>query len=78
MTRHEYFKKRLSELGMYDADSDYDGMIGQAVEKLSEVFSEQGHSGMSAAITIRLFNKLMGEWDDGTAFTEHRAYQEIK
>jgi hypothetical protein len=29
---HKFFVKRLKELGMYDKDSDYDGMIGNAVE----------------------------------------------
>jgi len=61
-TRHEFFKRRLSELGMYDADSDYDGMIGAAIEELSLVFSKQGHSGGSAQITIGLFNQLFNEW----------------
>ena len=62
--RHEMFKARLAELGMYDDDSDYDGMIGQAVEELSATFGEQGHSGMSAVATVGIFNKLMGEYHD--------------
>ena len=62
MNRHEFFIKRLTELGMYDADSDYNGMIGKAIEELSEVFSKQGHSGMSAEVTIGLFNQLFEEW----------------
>lgn len=62
-TRHEYFQKRLKKLGMFDEDSDYDGMLGRAIEELSLVFSKQGHSGMSAAITTQLFNKLMDEWN---------------
>ena len=61
--RHEFFQRRLRELGMYHHDSDYDGMIGQAVEELSRVFARQGHSGMSAKLTVGLFNKLMDEWD---------------
>ncbi len=61
--RHDFFKRRLQELGMYDDDSDYDGMIGTAVEGLSATFAEQGHSGMSAAVTVALFNKLMHEWN---------------
>ena len=62
MTRHEFFIKRLKELGMYDDDSDYNGMIGKAIEELSDVFGNQGHSGMSAQITMGLFNQLMDEW----------------
>ncbi len=62
MNRHELFIKRLKELGMYDEDSDYEGMIGEAVEELSKTFGEQGHSGMSASVTLGLFNQLMTEY----------------
>jgi len=62
MNRHEYFKKRLKELGVLDKDSDYNGSIGKWVRQLSSVFSKQGHSGTSAEITIDLFNQLMSEW----------------
>ena len=61
--RHDYFKKRVKELGMLDKDSDYDGMIGKSVIQLSSVFSKQGHSGCSADVTCQLFNKLMKEWE---------------
>jgi len=61
--RHSLFQKRLTELGMYDEDSDYDGMIGEAVEELSETFANQGHSGMSAIITLALFNTLFEEYN---------------
>lgn len=62
--RHEMFKARLKEIGMYDDDSDYGGALGIAVEELSETFAEQGHSGASAVITVGLFNKLMDEYHD--------------
>jgi len=60
--RHNFFKKRLRELELYDNDSDYKGMIGQWVEQLSEIFANQGHSGGSATITLGVFNQLMDEW----------------
>lgn len=62
MNRHEFFKKRLKELGMYDKDSDYDGLIGKWIEELSTTFANQGHSGQSAVITTQLFNKIMLEY----------------
>lgn len=62
--RHELFKKRLTKLGMFDDDSDYDGMIGTSILELSEAFAKQGHSGMSAAITVELFSQLMQEYND--------------
>jgi hypothetical protein len=61
--RHQFFIKRLHELGMYDKDSDYEGMLGQAVEELSATFAKQGHSGFSAVVTVGLFNQLMDEYN---------------
>lgn len=61
--RHEFFKKRLQELGVYDKNSDYAGMLGRCVEELSEVFAKQGHSGFSAVTVMGLFNVLFEEWD---------------
>ena len=63
MTRHEFFKDRLRDMGFYDKDSDYGGLIGKWVEELSKLFSEQGHSGASAVITNRVFNQLLKEWN---------------
>jgi len=60
--RHEFFKRRLKEMGLYDTDSDYNGLIGKWVEELSNTFSEQRHSETSAEITLEVFSKLMGEW----------------
>lgn len=45
----------LKSAGLLDGDSDYNGMVGQAVLELIEVFAGQGHSGMSAHMTIELF-----------------------
>ena len=63
-TRHELFKTRIEELGLYDEDSDYRGGIGRAVAMLSAVFGEQEHSGASAQVTMAVFNKLMDEYYD--------------
>ena len=62
-TRHEFFKRRLRELGMYGKDCDYTAMIGRAVEELSEVLDNQGHDGISASIISGLFNQLMDEYE---------------
>lgn len=48
----------LKRVGLFDKDSDYDGMIGEAVSELISTFAEQGHSGMSAMMTRELFYKL--------------------
>ena len=58
MTLIEHAKKEIELIGMFDKDSDYNGMIGESVMELIKVFSEQGHSGHSAAIVSNIFNKL--------------------
>lgn len=51
-------ERELKLAGFYDEDSDYGGMLPEAVLELIEVFSNQGHSGFSANIVRNLFNKL--------------------
>ena len=48
----------LKASGFLSKESDYNGMIGEAVLELIELFAKQGHSGLSASITSNLFNKL--------------------
>jgi hypothetical protein len=58
LTTHAENELRLA--GLLDEDSDYNGMLGQAVLELVKVFSNQGHSGFSASATASLFNELAG------------------
>lgn len=51
-------KVELESAGLFDEDSDYGGLLGKAVLELVEVFSNQGHSGMSASIVRNIFNKV--------------------
>ena len=55
----EHAKMELQIAGLLDENSEYGGMIGEAVIELIEVFSKQGHSGASAPIVINLFKKLV-------------------
>lgn len=48
----------LRRAGLFDDDSDYNGMIGKAVMALIKVFAEQGHSGFSAPMVVQLFTKV--------------------
>ena len=48
----------LQMAGFLSKDSDYDGMVGEAVLELIDIFSKQGHSGASAGIVISIFEKL--------------------
>lgn len=48
----------MNRAGLFDEDADYNGMHARAVMDLIETFDRQEHSGMSAAITLRLFYEL--------------------
>lgn len=54
----QYAKQELELAGLYDKDSDYNGMLAIAVMELIEVFAKQGHSGFSAMRVLELFSKL--------------------
>lgn len=54
----DYAQKELERAGLFDKDSDYGGMLGEAVLALIELFAKQDHSGFSAGLTRELFNKL--------------------
>lgn len=54
----DHANKELKRVGLFDKDSDYDGMLGEGVLELISTFAAQGHSGMSAAMTRELFYKL--------------------
>jgi len=54
----DHAKYELELAGLFDKDSDYDGMLGKAVMELVEVFANQGHSGFSAHQTLKLFNEV--------------------
>jgi len=58
MTLKEFAKSELQRAGWFDDDGAYDGMMGDAVMRLIEVFADQGHSGFSAGMTVKLFQKL--------------------
>lgn len=55
----EHAKIELELAGLLSEESDfYGGMTGKSVLELMEVFSKQGHSGMSAPLVADLFKKL--------------------
>jgi hypothetical protein len=51
-------KEELTRAGLFDRDSDYKGMIGEAVLELVEKFAEQGHSGFSARLVLDIFQRV--------------------
>jgi len=66
----DHSRRELKLAGLFDKDSDYDGMLGDAVMELMEVFAKQGHSGFSAALTRELFSKL-ADWKNLTELTDN-------
>lgn len=54
----EHAKYELQLAGLFDKDSDYDGMLGDAILELVKVFAKQGHSGFSAHQTLKIFNEV--------------------
>lgn len=54
----KYAERELKMAELFDQDSVYGGMIAPAIMELIRVFSDQGHSGYSAQIVLKLFAKV--------------------
>ena len=65
----DHAKRELDLAGLFDKDSDYDGMIGKAVMELCKCFADQGHSGFSANWVLDLFRRL-GKYEPLTPITD--------
>lgn len=53
-----YAEEELRRGGYFDKDGAYGGMLGHAVMKMVREFAQEGHSGMSAGITLAVFKKV--------------------
>lgn len=58
MSLTEFAKDELTRAGLFDKDSDYGGMLGDAVMKMIEQFADEGHTGFSATLAVQAFSKL--------------------
>lgn len=58
MSLQDFARDELKRAGLFDKGSDYDGMLGDAVMKMIDVFAEEGHSGFSAGMAISIFEKV--------------------
>lgn len=54
----DHARQELTNAGLFAEDSDYGGMLGDAVLELVDVFARQGHSGYSAGVTLALFSRV--------------------
>lgn len=82
-----YAHRELTLTGLFDKDSDYDGMLGTASLEIIKLFASQGHSGMSASIVTDLVSRLMRyepltpltygpeEWIDQSEASGHPMWQ---
>ena len=77
MNLKEHAQRELQAAGLFDEDSDYDGMLGASVMELIEAFASQGHSGFSASMTSSLFNKLSRFEPLGPLTGEEDEWQEV-
>lgn len=59
MSSLEYARSELERAGLFDKDSDYEGMVGDAVMEIMEKFGDQGHSGYSASMVTNILTRLM-------------------
>ncbi len=55
----EHAEYELRKAGLYDKDSDYGGELAPCILEVVRKFSEYGHSGGSAGISIEILNKLL-------------------
>jgi len=57
LVSHAEFELRRA--GLFDKDSDYGGMIAEGIMKIVQVFSDEGHSGCSASMTVSILENLL-------------------
>jgi len=70
---YQHALQELKIAGMFDEDSDYDGMLGKAIMDVVEAFCRQGHSGGSASIVLQAMPKLLA-WENLTPITDDPKY----
>ena len=73
MDYKKFAKKYLEEVGAYDKDVMYGGMLGEAVMKLVEAHSAEGHSGNSADIVNEIFYDLNNAYAGNHKYKEKRS-----
>ena len=70
MNYKEFAKKYLEEVGAYDKDTMYGGMLGDSTMKLVETLSGEGHSGNSAYLTNEIFYDLNNAYQSNGKYKE--------
>lgn len=65
------YELELAGYKLDQEDFDYSNEVGKAVYEICEVFSKQGHSGMSAGLTLQLIKTLLVDEDILTPLTDN-------
>jgi hypothetical protein len=60
-----YAYKWLKSRGLFDEDSDYNGMLGKAILELVKVFSNCGYSGFAAVLVKEMSLRLLADFQSG-------------
>jgi hypothetical protein len=55
----KWAKRELELAGLFSPESDYEGMLGQALLEHVQLFGAQGHSGFSASMMAAILPKLI-------------------
>lgn len=76
----QHAEEEMRRAGLFDKDSDYGGMVAEAVMKMVKCLADEGHSGMSHDLTMEVFNRVANfktltpltndpaEWHDVTSY----------
>lgn len=73
----EHAKRELELAGLFAKDSDYDGMLGEAVLRLVECHAKEGHSGMSHSMALSIFNRVANFKALGPITSDPREWMEV-
>lgn len=83
-------ERELRRAGMFDKDADYGGKLAPAIMDLIRLFAAEGHSGMSAAMSLQIFTRLASfkaltaltvdpdEWHDVSEASGEPMWQNIR
>jgi hypothetical protein len=83
-------ERELKRAGLFDKDADYGGMLAPAIMDLIRLFAAEGHSGMSAAMSLEIFTRLASfraltpltvdpaEWHDVAEMSGEPMWQNIR
>ncbi|KKN32102.1 hypothetical protein LCGC14_0817130 [marine sediment metagenome] len=58
MGLESFAELELRKAGLFDEDSDYEGKVGEWVIELVQAFAAQGHSELSANLTVAAFSRV--------------------